>query len=82
MSSVFNVKIGWFVLRVLVVFFFWLIFLNIGFEMIKFEDIGGLVFLSLLFIFVVVFLFVVIFLFLLMEYGLLELFGFIFRFIM
>jgi Uncharacterized protein conserved in bacteria len=48
MSSAFNVKIGWLVLRVLAVFFSWLTFLHIGPEMIKSEDTGGLVFSSLL----------------------------------
>ena len=62
MSSAFNVKIGWLVLRVLAVFFFsWLTFLNIGPEMIKSEDTGGLVFSSLLPTLVAVFLFAAIF---------------------
>ena len=82
MSSAFNVKIGWLVLRVLAVFFSWLTFLNIGPEMIKSEDTGGLVFSSLLPTLVAVFLFAAIFLPLLMEYGLLELLGPIFRPIM
>ena len=81
MSSAFNVKIGWLVLRVLAVFS-WLTFLNIGPEMIKSEDTGGLVFSSLLPTLVAVFLFAAIFLPLLMEYGLLELLGPIFRPIM
>ena len=82
MNSAFNVKIGWLVLRVLAVFFSWLTFLNIGPEMIKSEDTGGLVFSSLLPTLVAVFLFAAIFLPLLMEYGLLELLGPIFRPIM
>ena len=61
MSSAFNVKIGWLVLRVLAVFFSWLTFLNIGPEMIKSEDTGGLVFSSLLPTLVAVFLFAAIF---------------------
>lgn len=56
--------------------------LNIGPEMIKSEDTGGLVFSSLLPTLVAVFLFAAIFLPLLMEYGLLELLGPIFRPIM
>lgn len=69
-------------MRVLAVFFSWLTFLNIGPEMIKSEDTGGLVFSSLLPTLVAVFLFAAIFLPLLMEYGLLELLGPIFRPIM
>ena len=61
MNSAFNVKIGWLVLRVLAVFFSWLTFLNIGPEMIKSEDTGGLVFSSLLPTLVAVFLFAAIF---------------------
>ena len=64
-------KIGWLVLRVLAVFFSVNI-LNIGPEMIKSEDTGGLVFSSLLPTLVAVFLFAAIFLPLLMEYGLLN----------
>lgn len=82
MNNVFNVRIGWLILWILVVVFVWMIFLWIGLKVIYLDEMGGLLFLSLLLILVVVFLFVVLFLLLLMEYGLLEMLGFIFRLVM
>lgn len=79
MYNAFNVKLGWLILRVLSVIFVWLTYLKVGPKMIYSEDMGGLVFYSLLPTLVAVFLFAALFLPLLMEYGLLELLGPVFR---
>lgn len=60
----------------------WIVYFELGTEVIYSEDTGGLVFSSLLPTLVTVFLFAALFLPLLMEYGLLELLGPIFRPIM
>lgn len=79
MYNAFNVRLGWLTLRVLSVVFVWLTYLKVGPKMIYSSDTGGLVFSSLLPTLVAVFLFAALFLPLLMEYGLLELFGPVFR---
>ncbi|BCU52906.1 membrane protein [Staphylococcus auricularis] len=82
MDSAFKVNWVWLILRLLAVVFVWIVYFELGTEVIYSEDTGGLVFSSLLPTLVTVFLFAALFLPLLMEYGLLELLGPIFRPIM
>ncbi|RIM56556.1 nucleoside recognition domain-containing protein, partial [Staphylococcus arlettae] len=82
MAKTFSVGQFWVHVRLLAVVFVWLVYFKVGTEVIYSSDTGDLVFSSLLPTLVTIFFFAGLFLPFLMSYGLLELFGPIFRPIM